>query len=263
MKFFNAAFSFAKHSIWHDNTDDAVVFAAAKLAFDEIRKGCTHGRNFFRLAGQSGSGKTSQLFKSHCAVLPKIGISPLHIAVRNFAKFHPNYAQLSAKPDCRELTNGFALKVLICVLDMAFEAGYDIVLEIALLDKKFEKFILSQIKQQNYRAIYHILCVNKLLSDCFILKRKAATKRATFSSSSDYFYFAMNRSLKYLSTHASIPCCLWSAYDLLPVYRGNISRCLPHFLKTQQKIAPLTYSENQLLKSKITYLEELYRDAHV
>lgn len=263
MKFFYSAFSFAKHSIWHDNTDDAVVFDAANRAFKDMKKNCTFGKRYFRLAGQSGSGKTSQLFKSHSTVLPKAGIFPIHIAVRNFAKFHPDYERLSSRCDCREITNGFALKVLICVLDMALKTGCDVVLEIAFLDKRFEKLVLARLSQQGYKSYYHILCVNKLLSNTFVLKRKAATKRATFSSSSDYFYHTMKRSLKYLSSHTSAECFLWSAYDLLPVYQGDIGRCYAHFSKAQQKIAPLVYDEKQLLEAKINFLEELYHDAHV
>lgn len=263
MKFFSAAFSFAKHSIWRDNTPDVAIFDAAKLAFDEMSKGCSRGRHFFRLAGQSGSGKTSQLFKSHSSVLKKMGMSPIHIAVRNFAKFHPDYKQLSTKCDCRELTNGFALKVLICVLDMALNNGLDIVLEIALLDKRFEKLIIQRLKQNKYRGFYHILAVNKLLSEIFIFKRKIATSRTTFSSSSDYFYKTMQKTLKFLTRNGKFDCCVWSAYDLLPVFHGNISQSYRHFRRAQKIMCPLPCSEKTLLIAKQDFLEELYHDVRV
>lgn len=262
MKFFYAAYSFAKHCIWKDDTPDECVFAAAKRAFDEMKTGCTQSRHFFRLAGQSGTGKTSQLFKSHVAVFEKRKISPMHIAVRNFAKFHPQHASLVAFPDYREKTNGFALKVLICVLDLALEEGYDVVLEIALLDKRFERYTAKKLSHQNYSCYYHILCVNKLFSDIFILKREQQTARATFSSSSNYFYKAMQKSLKFLSKNANFDCFLWSIHNLQPIYRGKISGCYTPFLVAQKEIFPPPCSERDLLNAKISFLEELYRDVH-
>lgn len=263
MEFFSDAFLFAKQSIWRDESPDEVVFDAAKRAFDEMRKGCSHGHYFFRLAGQSGTGKTSQLFESHKVVLKKIGISPLHLAVRSFAKYHPNYDTLSHHPDFRERTNGFALKVLICVLDMSLKEGLDILLEIALLDKRFEKLINHHLARQNYTVFYHLLSVNKLLSDIFIFKRKTISKRTTFSSSSDYFYKTMQKTLKFLTKNSNFCCCVWSAYDLTPVFYGRISQCYPHFLRAQKIIRPLPYSKEKLLSAKINFLEELYRDVHV
>lgn len=262
MKFFYAAYSFAKHSIWHDDTPDECVFSAAKRAFEQLRCGCTQSRHFFRLAGQSGAGKTSQLFKSHELILSKSSLRPMHIAVRNFAKFHPRHDQLRARADYREKTNGFALKVAICVLDMALEGGYDIILEIALLDKRFERYIAKKLSRQSYSCYYHILCVNKLFSDIFIFKREVQTARTTFSSSSDYFYKIMRKSLKFLSKNANFDCFLWSIHNLQPIYRGKISACYTAFLAAQKKISPPPYSESELLNAKINFLEELYRDVH-
>lgn len=262
MKFFYAAYSFAKHSIWRDDTPDERVFSAAKCAFEELRRGCTQSRHFFRLAGQSGSGKTSQLFESHKIALKKTNISPIHLAVRNFAKFHPQHDQLCSRADYREKTNGFALKVAICVLDMALEDGYDIILEIALLDKRFEKFITSKLLRQNYIAYYHIMCVNKLFSDIFISKREQKTKRTTFSSSSNYFYKTMRKSLKFLSKNANFDCFLWTIHNLEPIYCGRISGCYAPFLAAQKKLSPPPYSESELLQAKVNFLEELYRGVH-
>lgn len=263
MKFFLQAFSYATHSIWKDKTSNCEIFAAAKKAYSSLQQNCTKSRHFFRLAGQSGSGKTSQLFASHNAIFEKSRIKPMHIAVRNFAHFHPDFEKLKNSSNFREATNGFALKVLICVLDKAMHDGCDIILEIALLDKRFEKFIVENLIQQNYKVCYHILCVNKLLSDSFILKRKANTKRLTLSKSSDYFYKIMPKSMKYLKKYANFQCFLWSPYDLSPIYSGNLNGCYSVFLKRQKQISPLIYSEQQMLEFKILFLAELYRDVLV
>ena len=137
MELFLNAYNSIKTNIWQDDTPDNIIFASAKAAFKKLSRHCTRGSRFFRLTGQSGSGKTSQLLSACNDLCQKAAIKPLHIAVRNFAYLFPDYASISTRPDCREISNGFSLKVLLCFLKLAFEAQMDIILEIAILNKEF------------------------------------------------------------------------------------------------------------------------------
>ena len=260
MELFFNAYNFAKNSIWKDDTPDNLIFAAAKEAFKKLKKGCTRGRRFFRLAGQSGSGKTSQLLAAtnHLCVLSKI--RPLHIAVRNFAPFFPDAAALSSSPEFREISNGFALKVLILVLKQAFEEEFDIILEIALLDRDFEKFVFSETQKHNYYQLFQILGVNKTVSDGFIEKRQTASGRVTSSQSSEYFYSVMCPSLKFVSKKFDCECIVWSAFDCQPVYFGSLTGCFKPFKNALKVKCKSCVSEKALLDAKKTFLEELCLD---
>lgn len=257
--FFNA-YSFACKSMWKDSTDDVTVFCQAQKAFDFYSKGCTKNSVFFRLTGQSGSGKTSQLLQAanhFCAIK---NIKPLHIAVRNFACFHPDYQKLKDNENFREITNGFALKVLIWVLKFAFEKSYDIILELSLLDKKFENYVFFEINNQKYKHFFHIMAVNKIISDIFILKRHRTAKRITADKSANYFDKTLVTSFKYLTKKYTFDCVVWSAFDKQPVFFGSSKKAFRQFTKSRKSIQKVSFTEPQLLSAKKIWMEEQYRD---
>lgn len=260
MELFFNAYNFAKNSIWQDDTPDNLIFATAKEVFKKLKKGCTRGKRFFRLAGQSGSGKTSQLLAATNHLCELSEIKPMHIAVRNFASFFPDASICATSPNFREISNGFALKVLICVLKQAFEEHFDIILEIALLDKAFEKFVFGEIEKHSYFQLFQILSVNKAVSDAFIEKRQALCGRLTSSRSSEYFYDVMKSSFKYISKKYDCECIVWSAFDSQPVFCGRLRESLSPFKSALKIKAKFSVSEKALLKAKKTFLEERYLD---
>ncbi len=263
MELFLNAYNSIKSSIWKDDTPDNIVFASAKEAFKKLSRGCTFGGRFFRLTGQSGSGKTSQLLSSCEKLCEKAKIKPLHIAVRNFAYLFPNYASISSRPDYREISNGFALKVLLCLLRLAFESGIDIILEIAILNRKFEKYIFEEIKNRNYFHLVLMLSVNQKISNSFIQKREQEMGRITNKSSADYFYQIMPKTLKYLVRKYDCECVIWTAFSLQPIYQGTFKDCYPFFKDGRKNLDFPACSENELLEAKKTFLEEEYLDALV
>lgn len=263
MELFLNAYNSIKSNIWQDDTPDNIIFASAKEAFKKLSRGCTRKARFFRLTGQSGSGKTSQLLSACNHLCQKAKIKPLHIAVRNFAYLFPNYASISHRPDCREISNGFALKVLLCLLKLAFEAQMDIILEIAILNKEFEKYIFEQIKDKNYYHLLLMLSVNQKISDSFILKREQEMGRITNKRSADYFYLIMPKTLKYLVKRYECECVIWSVYSLQPLYQGSFSECYSTFKEGRKCIKVPIYDEKELLESKKIFLEEEYLDALV
>lgn len=260
MEHFLKAYNFACTSIWRDHTCNEIIFEQAKKAYSKLKKNCTAGKKIFRLTGQSGSGKTSQLLKATKFFCNKHNIKPIHIAVRNFAKYFPEYKNIKNKKNFRELTNGFALKVLIWVLKFAFEDGLDIILEIALLNKNFEKYIFFEILNKNYKLFFQIIAINKKLSNYFIIKRQKKNNRLTSNRSANYFNKMIIKTFKYLTKKYNFNCIIWSAFAGAPVYFGSCKNAYKIFIKIKRKIQKTYLSENQLLEFKRFFLEELYRD---
>ncbi len=258
-QFFNA-YKFACKSIWHDETDGEVVYTQAQKAYALYKRDCTAGKRIFRLTGQSGSGKTSQLLGATLSYCQNHNIKPLHIAVRNFAMFYPAYAQIAADENVREITNGFALKVLLWVLKFAFEDGLDIVLEIALLDKKFENYIFFEIFSRNYFHFFQIMAVNKKISDIFVFKRQKKIHRITAIKSANYFDAMLQKTFKYLTKKYKFNCAVWSAFDAKAVYVGSSKKAYKFFKNARKKIECPRLNEAQLLSAKKSFLEELYQD---
>lgn len=258
MENYNKIIKYVKSSCWLDDTDTSIVIEKAKEIFDTISKGKTKKKFLYRLCGQTGSGKTTQLLESVQQVINTLGLNPVVLGVRTCAEAHPKYEYFKnnfPQGELREKTNGFGLKCMSYVLKLLVENGYMVLLDITLLDPVFEEFILTLLNENNYQIEYHVLAVNKVISDSFIEKRQKNTGRIIYKSSSDYFYQILPIGLKYIVEHDfNNDCFVWNAFDLDPVYTGKICNCYKAFIKAQSEIKEFKYSEERLKESKFNII---------
>ena len=104
-----------------------------------------------RLAGQSGSGKSSQLFPAlEYALKDKTYIA---ITVGRFASFHPKYTewQKNCPELMREKTNGFALRALVLFYRYCIENRCNIVLDMTLLEPEIDMYLMILAKKMGYK----------------------------------------------------------------------------------------------------------------
>lgn len=213
-----------------------------------------------RVCGQSGSGKTTQLCSALLETYNNSEIKPIVIAVRSFAKLHPNYDVLLSEFGenlIREKTNVFALKCLFATIKLLAEKGAFFILDLTILDPIFEQFINNLFKE--YKVYYHIIAVSKKISDSFIKKRELSKTgfeagRIIFKSSSDYFYKILPTGLKYIAKkYPKTNCIIWNVFDKQPCFVGKINTCIDAFMKNKSSIKEFLHSEEQLRKSKIDF----------
>lgn len=254
MSNFDKIIDYVKSTCWIDDTETDVIIEKAKEVFNNMIQGKTKKKLLYRLCGQTGSGKTTQLLSSVERIVADQNLNPVVLGVRSCAEAHPKYENFKKdfpSGELREKTNGFALKCMSYVLKLLIENGYMILLDITLLDPVFEGFVLSLLKENNYKIEYHILAVNKTISDNFIVKRLKESGRVIYKASSDYFYKILPIGLKYISKNDKInECCIWNAFDLEPVYSGKISLCYDKFISSQNEIKEFKHSEEELRNSK-------------
>lgn len=249
---------------WQSDISDAEIYKIAKKEFLIMVVNKTQKGMCFRLIGQSGSGKTTQLLPALLDYCKKRNIEPIHFAVRHFSVLHPKYDKLInlyGKSEIRELTNGFALKCLMFCLAFAIQNNFDILMEVTLLTKQFEKYILKILNYNHYNRKYFALSVNKSISDYFIRKRQQGGNniecgRKVNSDSADFFYknlFSSLKLLSYLDKHSNI--IIWNFFNLLPVYDGTLDKCYNTFLKNSEIKSFRFNDETLLIKSKSEYLK--------
>jgi hypothetical protein len=257
---YNKLIDYVKTTCWIDDTDTDVIIKQAHKVYNEMIKDKTKEKILYRLCGQTGSGKTTQLLASVEKVISEAGFNPVILGVRSCAEAHPKYEEFKNNfpvGELREKTNGFALKCMSYVLKLLIENGYMILLDITLLDPIFEEFVLSLLTQYNYDVKYHILAVNKRISDDFILKRFNQSGRVIYKSSSDYFYEILPVGLKYICDNDKTnDCFVWNAFDIEPVYSGKISNCYEQFIKSQNEIKEFVYNEETLRNSKYEIIKK-------
>lgn len=135
------------------------------LCFNKLIK-CKHKSNnpyAIKFGGQCGSGKTTQLLPSIANALTKYdNDNYIHLAVRLFAKYHPNYEQLLktyGQGLIREKTNAIALSYMFVIMERLIKNGYNVLCEVSLLDPVFEEYFIKLAKLYKYNIIYNIISV--------------------------------------------------------------------------------------------------------
>lgn len=242
---------------WPDETPAEMIFGKAQAAANSLAENCSRSQSVLRIAGQSGSGKTSQVLAALLEVANRRGERPCVVGIRSFVPFHPHYESLPKDSSLRERTNGFCLKMLIAVLPLLLKKKVAVILDVTLLDSVFEKYVCGLLELYGYRASYHILAVPKRQSTLFVLKRFQESGRKVNAESAGYFNTMLPRSLKKLSIwHGGCHSTVWSAYEKQPVYTGSLSGSLEPFSQTRRTFKKPHYSAQELLEAKITFLEE-------
>lgn len=155
---------------------------------------------FIRVAGQSGTGKTTQILPPIIEYLRFTKY--VQLSVSKFAQFHPRYEEFCniKKHYMRELTNGFALRAMFLLLEYCLQNHVNIVLDLALLEPAIEKYIFLLAKENGYKCTTHLMCMPKKLSDYFVNIRAAEQGRVVSKKSSWYLFSNMPKALKMLTT---------------------------------------------------------------
>jgi hypothetical protein len=225
-------------------------------ALADFTIGATRGRRFVRIAGQSGSGKTSQLLPAAEAFFASHEAQPVLIAARRFVEYHPYYEQILARfgaEHIRESTHEFTVTMMFLALKALIDDGYDLILDVTLLDPFIEQVLMQLLTAQQCQSRVLMVAVSKEISDQFITKRTARVVKNTTAAE---FWRATRAALDfYVASYPDLPITVWSAFDLDPIYDGPIATSLPAIRKYQAipAMPPAAPSEESLRQAKIQY----------
>ena len=77
---------------WQVNLEEYPVIAQTILT--DFTKNSTTSHHFVRIAGLSGSGKTTQILPATEAYFEKRDLKPVLVAARRFVEYHPHYQEI-------------------------------------------------------------------------------------------------------------------------------------------------------------------------
>lgn len=220
---------------------------------EEWTKEARIGRKFVRIAGQSGTGKTSQLLP---AVQAWFGEErPILVAARKFVQYHPFVEELRAEygeADLRKKTDEFATIMMFLTLHALMQKGYDIILDVTLLDKRMEEILVGWLKNGGYEIWMTMVAVSPRISEKWLSKRVWRHSKAT----EDEFQRATGGALEfYAQKLPDMRVVLWSAWDLQPVYDGAAEKALEVWKKYMEIDEVKEDVDTEVLKeAKIKYL---------
>ena len=223
---------------------------------------------FYRIAGLSGSGKSTQLLPAVTAKFESLKLDPVLTAARIFVPYHPYAAEIEQEfgsENLRENTNEFSTIMLFLTVMALIKQGYAIILDVSFFNPLFEQALMATLAKHGYEAHIELMAVSKEITEGFIQKRASSTthtekKRKVNRHTTEVFYKCTLDSLDYYNknypdTHIN----LWSAWDLEPVYSGlmNSSAMKDTYLEYNSiKKLPHLTDEVTLLAAKIAYLTQ-------
>lgn len=224
----------------------------------DFTKNATTTKHFFRICGQSGSGKTSQLLPAVNAYFANRQERPILVAARLLAPYHPFADQIKAEygtENFRKKTDEVSTILMFLTLRALIAKGYDIILDVTLLDPLVESTLMQMLEAKKYTTRLTMVAIAKEISDQFIGKRK---NRRVAKSTANEFWRVIRLALDYYAkNHPKMPATIWNAWDLSPIYDGPIGNTKA--LQTIEKYwsittLPTTPDEAKLRQAKIAYL---------
>lgn len=221
---------------------------------EDLTVAATRNRRLIRIAGLSGSGKTTQILPAVEAYCEERGYEPILMAARRFVEYHPHYAEIRefyGEENLRKMTDEFATIMLFLTLSELIRGGYDVVLDVTLLDPEMEGILLKMAEAAEYKMWILMIAVSPAVTEKYLSGRAWRHTRETELE----FIRATARALEfYVASAPEMRIVLWSVYDLLPVYDGPVEKCLEVFDKYSNETKMPKNDDDARREAKIKYL---------
>lgn len=229
--------------------------AILKRVMMDFTRGKSQQKYFVRIAGLSGSGKTTQLLPAAGAYFEERGLSPVLVAARKFVEYHPYYQEILdyyGEAELRKMTDEFSTIMMFMTLNALTEAGYDIILDVTLLDPEIERILLGMISK--YEAMMLMVAVAPEVAERQLGRRNWRHSRETELE----FVRATGLALEfYAASWPEMRVVMWDVFDTQPIYDGAIKNATAIFNKYSSLTDIPEHDESMLREAKIRYLTSI------
>jgi hypothetical protein len=238
---------------WQVGLDEYLTISKRILL--DFTKDATSGRRLIRIAGLSGSGKTTQLLPAATACCDENNIVPVLVAARRFVEYHPHCQEIKdfyGEVNLRKMTDEFSTIMMFLILKALTAAGYDIILDVALLDPEVEQILLTFLK--DYRVLFLMIATSPAVTEHFLSGRAWRHTRET----EEEFVRATTKALKFYAKEAPTSrIILWDVYNNPPIYDGDLSGCLDIFSKYSARTELPQPNDDERRTAKAEYLRQI------
>lgn len=225
-----------------------------KKVLKDFAEGKSRGRELVRIAGLSGSGKTTQVLPAVEAYFEKKGARPVLVAARRFVKYHPHCEEIRnfyGEENLRKMTDEFSTIMMFLTLGKLMSEGFDIILDVTLLDPQMEEILVKMMRENGYSGMVAMVAVAPEITEKFLGERAWRHTRETELE----FIRATNLAMRfYAENYGEMRCVIWNTYEEKPVYDGAIRGALESFEKYSGIVEIPEYDIDDLREAKIKYL---------
>ena len=225
-----------------------------RRVIEDFTLAATKNRHLIRIAGISGSGKTTQILPAVEAYCKKNNFEPILIAARRFVEYHPHYQEIKdfyGDENLRKNTDEFSTIMLFLTLTELLKNGYDVVLDVTLLDPEMEGILLELLRSSNYKTLFLMIATSPTVTEKFLSGRAWRHTKET----EEEFIRATKKAITFYAENApDLRIILWSVYDKPPIYDGPIKDCLDIFSEYSNQERLPASDDDARRQAKIEYL---------
>lgn len=231
--------------------------AILKRVLADFTLSATKNHRLIRIAGISGSGKTTQILPAVEAYCKENNFEPILMAARRFVEYHPYYQEIKeyyGDENLRKNTDEFATIMLFLTLSELVKGGYDVLLDVTLLDPTMEAILLKLLKAGNYEMLILMIAISPTVTEHYLAGRAWRHSK----EAEQEFIRATSEALQfYRENSPTTHIILWSVYDKSPIYDGPISGCLDIFTDYSSREELPKKDDDARRDAKIQYLKTL------
>lgn len=228
--------------------------ALLKKVLIDFTPQATKNARLIRVAGLSGSGKTTQILPAVEAYCEQNSYKPILVAARRFVDYHPHLQEIRdyyGEENLRKNTDEFSTILMFMTLVELFKGGYDIILDVTFLDPKIEGLLLKVLSSEKYKALFLMIATSPTVTEHFLSGRAWRHTKET----EEEFIRATSKALQFYAESApDLRIIIWSVYDEPPVYDGPIGGCLDVFDIYSKKDELPSQDDDARREAKIEYL---------
>ena len=223
----------------------------------DFTKDKTKKHQLIRIAGLSGSGKTSQILPAVEKYCESSNLNPVLVAARRFVDYHPFKKEIEKEygaENLRKKTDEFSTIMMFLSLNALTKAGYDIILDVTLLAPEIESILLDMLKTNNYQSMLLMIATSSNVTEHFLGGRSWRHSKETEAE----FIRATKEALDfYAKNYGNLHLILWSVYDLDPIYNGPVKDGLDIFKTYSEKTDLPPKNDDERREAKIQFLSTL------
>lgn len=227
-----------------------------KKVLVEFTENSTKNRKLVRIAGVSGSGKTTQLLPAAEKYFENNKMQPVLVAARRFVKYHPyceEIKQFYGEENLRKMTDEFSTIMMFLCMQKLVEQGYDIILDVTLLDPAIEGMLSEALKKGGYDSVLLMIAASPEVAAKHLSGRQWRHTEETEKEFIRATEHAMGFYAKFVPNMRTI---IWNVYDKEPVYDGPICKSLAVFGEYSKIIEIPEHDEDELREAKKQYILE-------
>ena len=217
----------------------------------------TKKRNLIRIAGLSGSGKTSQILPAVEKYCEGSRLNPVLVAARRFVEYHPHKKEIEkeyGEENLRKKTDEFSTIMMFLTINALTKQGYDIILDVTLLAPEIEGILLKMLKVNSYKALLLMIATSPTVTEHFLSGRSWRHSKETEEEFIRATYAALDF---YAKNDGNLHLILWSVYDLNPIYNGPVKDGLEIFKAYSEKTDLPPENDDERREAKIQFLSTL------